>query len=305
MKILKNISLILAFVLLSTIIVQAQVTEVICSGGKKTLTSSVTGQVYQWYKDGSLISGEKGKSLDASVEGKYQVVAVNEHGCASDASDAVNIYVVPVLSPTISITNNSSCVTEGNEVTLTASEVPSTGPNGLTYTYKWRKAGSATILNTSREWKLKDVSESGNYTVEFVPVWNGVELACSAISTEAIVTIKPFAAKPTIQMTVGNYLSDDEKRTGIICERNDVTLAVSLAAPEGNSTIDVSYEWYKDGSIIAGETNSELKLANIQTTSSGSYTVVVKTNAGGCTATSDAQRIDVQLRPSKPSIQFN
>lgn len=278
-------------------------TTVICQGTTKTLSSSVNGTSYQWYKDGTLIGGSNGKTYDAGSAGTYVVVAINEHGCSSDASDGVKVFEVPVPAPVITALNNGSCFTAGSNVELTASGMPTSGINGLSYKYEWRKTGSATIISNDEKISLNTVAESGGYTVTIVPIWSGVDLACSKISAETQVTINPFAAKPTIATSIGNYASDDEKRSGIICERNEVTLTASVTSSDPNISTSVTYQWLKDGIEFAGQTNSTLVLSNIGSTNSGSYTVVATTSTG-CKATSDAVVIDVKVRPAQPTINY-
>jgi hypothetical protein len=61
-----------------------------------------------------------------------------------------------------------------------------------------------------------------------------------------------------------------------------------VASPGGNvafsvqvlSALPVTNQWYKDGSPISGATNLTLTLNNVQTTSSGNYTVIVGNSAG-------------------------
>ncbi|PYF68433.1 immunoglobulin domain-containing protein [Pedobacter nutrimenti] len=278
-------------------------TTVICSGTSKTLTSSVDGSSYQWYKDGQLISAAKSKTYDAATPGDYVVVAINEHGCASDASPAVKVLGVPDATPTITALNNNSCFTSGNNVELTGSGIPTTSINGLSYRYEWRKTGSNTVISNASKITLNTVSQSGSYTLTIVPVWSGADLTCSKTSAETTVTINPFAAKPTIATNIGNYASDDEKKAGVVCERNDVTLTASVASSDPNLTTTVTYQWLKDGAPISGQTTNVLKLTNVSSANSGLYTVTATTTTG-CTATSDAVTIDVKARPAKPSIQY-
>ncbi|WP_339917443.1 gliding motility-associated C-terminal domain-containing protein [Yeosuana marina] len=55
------------------------------SGGATTLSSSVTGNSYQWYKDGQAITGETNQTYDASEAGTY-AVDINFGSCTENAS---------------------------------------------------------------------------------------------------------------------------------------------------------------------------------------------------------------------------
>lgn len=308
MKSIKKLALIIATVFATTQFANAQsapdpFTTIICSGTSKVLTSGEDGASYQWYKDGTIISGATNKTYNATEVGKYVVVAINEHGCASDAAEAVEVFQVPTLTPVITIANNNSCFGTSNNVELTASGMPTNPVNGLSYAYEWRKVGSSQVIGSSATLTLNSVSATGSYTLTIVPSWDGAALACSSTSQPSEVTINQFAAKPTIALNVSNYMSDDERRSGIVCERNDVTLTASIETQDPNFTTQVTYQWMKDGVDIAGATNATLNLSNVTAANSGSYTVKAITTSG-CTSTSDATTIDVKARPSQPVIQY-
>jgi hypothetical protein len=300
---------ILAFVLtLVTVKVNAQTvpdanTTVLCAGSSVIFTSSVDGSSYQWYKNGALISGSIQKTYQVTAPGDYVVVAISEHGCASDASDAIHVLAVPRANPSIQIVNNSSCYSTSNNVILNGSGIPANLPNGLTFVYNWRKVGSPTIISTDPSITLNEVSTSGKYTLTLVPVWKSKELSCSVQSSESEVIINQFPAKPVIAVKIDNFLSDDERNAGVVCERNEVTLTASVSSSDPNITTSVSYQWYKDGTIINGATTSILVLSNVKTSDSGNYTVKA-TTVQGCAETSEITPVDVKVRPIQPVITF-
>lgn len=47
-----------------------------------------------------------------------------------------------------------------------------------------------------------------------------------------------------------------------------------------------TYQWQKDGTALSGATNASLSLSNLQTSSAGTYAVVVSNSAGGVTSSS-------------------
>jgi hypothetical protein len=297
---------------LTTLFAKAQtpdpITTVLCAGETRTLTSGVAGTKYEWYKDGVLIPGATARTYDAlgaNPGAKYSVVAINEHGCASDASDPVLVVNAPVAVPLITITNNNSCQSATTEVVLTGSGVPTTGvPAGLTYAFEWKKVGSATVVGTGTTLTLKNVVESGQYTLTITPVWKTKSLSCAATSAASTVTIHPFAAKATISSAISGHQTADEARAGIVCEFNTVTFTASVSSSDPNiTTSDLTYQWYKDGVAIPGQTSTTLVLTNVGSTNNGSYTVKTKT-VNNCEATSDASALDVKARLGKPAISF-
>jgi len=293
---------------LTTLFAQAQTpdpnTTVVCEGQKRTLTSEVTGTSYQWYKDGDLITGAIGKSYDApgaNPGAKYAVVAINEHGCASDASDPITVVTAPVATPKITMANNSTCVK--NEVVLTGSGVPAANTVGLTYITEWRKVSSGAVVGTSSTLTLSNVAETGEYTFTITPVWKSKNM-CPVTSARSTVTIHPFAAKATISTVISGYQNEDEKRAGIVCEFNTVTFNASVSSSDPNiTTSGLTYQWYKDGIIMTGKTTPTLVLSNVGSIDNANYTVRTKT-ATSCEVISDAAVIDVKARLGKPTISF-
>ena len=288
----------------------AQTTNtVLCSPTKRTLTSAITGTTYQWFRGGVLVAGATAKTYDADgVLGGalYTVVAINEHGCASDASNPVAVYTAPVAVPTITSPGFTGSCTAAGEIVLTGGGVP-TGANvpaGLTYAFAWRKVGSTTVLGTAATYTIQDVAQSGQYTLTLSPVWKGTTLAtCSGISAAYTVTVNPLAAKATIATVISGFQTADEKRAGIVCELNTVTFTGNVTAGANETVTGLTYQWFKDGVAISGATAQTLVLTSVKAINNGSYTVKTRTTTG-CEATSDAVVLDVKARLAKPTITF-
>ena len=51
-----------------------------------------------------------------------------------------------------------------------------------------------------------------------------------------------------------------------------------------SATGATSYQWYHNGTALAGQTNATLSLSNLQTSDAGDYTVVVTNASGAVTA---------------------
>src|SRR5437016_1780354 len=67
----------------------------IYKGQTVTLKVNVPGAVsYQWFKDGQAIAGAINNSYTVSVSGIYTVIAFNQEGCSSPASEAVEVKVI-------------------------------------------------------------------------------------------------------------------------------------------------------------------------------------------------------------------
>ncbi|GAA4409267.1 hypothetical protein GCM10023187_32300 [Nibrella viscosa] len=64
-----------------------------------------------------------------------------------------------------------------------------------------------------------------------------------------------------------------------VCTGASVTVAVSVTG-----TAPLSYQWYKNGALVAGQTTATLSLGNVQAADAGSYQLVVT----GCSSTTSA-----------------
>ncbi|WP_139205883.1 gliding motility-associated C-terminal domain-containing protein [Pedobacter sp. ok626] len=232
-------------------------TNIICAGDVAVLTASA-GTDYQWYLEGTAISGATGQTYDAKVTGKYTVVVTNSNGCFSPVSDAFTLTVNALpAKPGITGTN---IICAGDVAVLTASA----GTN-----YQWYLEGTAISGATAQTY---DAKVTGKYTV-VVTNSNG---CFSPVSDAFILTVNALPAKPGIT------------GTAMICT-GDVAV---LTASSGTN-----YQWYLEGTVIPGATAQtyDAKVA-------GKYTVVV-TNTNGCfSPVSDAFTLTVNALPAKPGI---
>ncbi len=189
-----------------------------CSGNSLQLTSSA-GTTYQWYKDGSILSGETNSTTTVTTSGDYTVVVSNNLGCLSVASDAVTITVnvTPAPAAPSLVTAAQYCV---GQVVLTSS--PAAG-------YQWYLNGVAVPGATSQ---VYNAEATGDYTVVLTGA-TGCISAPSA-STYAFVNV-------TAIPVISTYGSPQ------ICGGN----SVQLNSSSGYST----YQWYKDGVAISGADN--------------------------------------------------
>jgi gliding motility-associated-like protein/uncharacterized repeat protein (TIGR01451 family) len=99
------------------------------SAGKTIVLHGAAANVaaaYQWYLNGTKISGAVYKDYTTGLAGHYTVMAFNSAGCPSPLSDEVIIIVVNPLPPPppsvdlmVSIESNSAKVKRGDEYSLT------------------------------------------------------------------------------------------------------------------------------------------------------------------------------------------
>ena len=73
-------------------------------------------------------------------------------------------------------------------------------------------------------------------------------------------------------------------------------VAVMRTSPPRPGISPLDYQWYLNGALLGGDTNSTLALISVQPADTGSYTIVV-TNPGGST-TSHVATLTVYLPPA-------
>jgi hypothetical protein len=137
---------------------------------------------------------------------------------------------------------------------------------------------------TAYQWQINNVNYSaardtshlfttpGTYTVRLI-AYKGA--ACSD-SLDTTITVNPIPAVPTITSSSGSFS---------YCSGDSIILS---------SSPNTAYQWYKNGQLIAAETNQDITVKDL---SSSSYKVVV-TNSNGCTNTSPATFVTVNPLPS-------
>lgn len=155
-----------------------------------TFSITATGYpvpTYQWYKDGSPISGETLSSLTFTVigisGGDYTCVATNSEG--SDTSNAATLSVIPSITAQSSAT--AILLGQSGSLYVTAVGHPAV-------TYQWYKDGNSMSGETSATLSLNfvETADAGTYTCT---VTNGVG---SDTSDSIVVTIKdnPYTRNP-------------------------------------------------------------------------------------------------------------
>jgi hypothetical protein len=253
-----------------------------CQGGNTTLNVNVTpaaAYTYQWYKDNVLIEGATEASYivnEVARETAYEftVVVSANAGCNVTAyAPAINVLADPVVTATIS--NDIVCV--GGVATLTATvEGGVAGVNGLNeYTYQWYRntpTESNQLVATGATYTTTGVEAAGNYSY-WVVINNGYN--CNALSTPVNFSVVEL---PVVTITrVAEY-------DATVCDGGETAIKANVTGGYG----EISYQWYKNGNLMPGQTNQVLNIAGLAYGENDTYTVEVTQTGLACSNSASA-----------------
>ncbi|MCH1455116.1 MAG: S8 family serine peptidase [Schleiferiaceae bacterium] len=292
-----------------------------CEGSSLTLEAPVGASGYQWYKDGTAISGAVSSTLSASSSGSYAVEVTSSDGCSALSASQT---VVKNLNPTASISNATALsFCDGGSVVLSA-------PSGMSYAWSTGATTQTVTQSSSGQVGLTITDANGcasvaspvTVNVYSVPAMTVTSASSTSICQGESVTLQAgggFSSyawsngatnQNLIATTAGSYSVTGTTSDGCTATSAAQTVTVNtvptasitnagssvlcsggsatLSAPSGMS----SYLW-SDGSTSQ----------SITTSTSGNYTVTV-TNAVGCSATSTAAVISTS-QITAPTVTSN
>jgi len=268
----------------SLVITQQPINDTLCSGSSMTLTVAATGTLpfsYQWYKNDTLIPLAQDSlyiidSVSTTDTGSYLCIINNM--CSSAISNLAKLLV----STSSTVPTGISGVTTicyGDSTTLTATG----GTPGTGCTYQWSTGsmfgpdlwgifpgGSSQIIGqTSVSITVKPTSTTTYRVSRLDPS------PCSTVTRMVFQTVTVISPPVIIQQPVSaaKYTGD--------------SIAFSLAA---TGTNPLSYQWYKNDTIINGATDTEFIIQNLALSNSGQYSCIV-TDTCGSTASNTASLI--------------
>ncbi len=243
----------------------------ICAGNTATLTASSAASApsFAWYDaptGGTLLASTASYTTPVLGVATTYYVQVTSGGCTSATRTAVTVNIGTLAAPTASSVN----ICFNANTTLTASSGASSP------VYNWYNAASGgTLLFTGASYTTPALTSTTSY---WVSVTSG---ACVSARIEVVVTVNPL---PIASATAGGAVT--------FCAGGNVTLTASPSS-------GVTYQWYKDATLIAGATGSTLGA-----TTSGAYAVVVTNPSTLCSSAMSAV-INVTVNPNPaPTITF-
>ena len=222
---------------------------------------------YQWYKDKYAITNATNLIYEVTEPGKYSVVVIDGSCMAMSVEEDIKlINTSEIDKPELEKLPNSTQICINGSIRLYVNNTD--GYDDATYI--WYK-GSEEIQNGSLS--SYAATEPGTY---FVQVIDGT--TCSSISGKVTLTMG------TTSITAPDVEVYPESKD--VCANNGV---VVLRVINANSYVGATYQWYKNGSALDGETYTILS-----TKDAGAYYVEVRTN--DCYAVSTP--VDVNVNSS-------
>jgi hypothetical protein len=239
-----------------------------CPEQPLTLTASAPNATsYQWYVDGSPISGATDSTYVATSAGTYTAAGINE--CSTSAQSFI---AYTVQNPTPHRANLSAfgptSFCSGGSVTLWSDSA-----TGI----QWYKDGVAIAGANSESYVA---TESGSYTA----ILNALGCHTSA-SDPIVVTVSPAPLALTITAGTNGTGTNDQA-----CPEQPLQL---VAHDPGNSSL-TSYQWYQNNDAVDGATSNQYSA-----TAAGDYTIVATLN--GCSTRSAVYTVQ-NPTPHKPTI---
>ena len=244
--------------------------QTVTEGDAVTLTVTVTGSElsYQWYQDGSPVSGAtsasyKINSVKPSDAGSYTVKVSNTAGSVTSSAAKLTVNL---KAPTITTQPASQTITEESSVTFSVTAT------GTAVSYQWKKNGTAISGATKASYTISSVqkNDAGSYTVTV---------------TNSGGTVTSSAAVLTVKLKVPTITTQPTHLT--VSKGSSATFTVKAKGT------DMSYQWYKDGNPISGATKASYTISSVTENSAGNYTVKVSNVSGN--VTSSAAKLTVAL----------
>ena len=228
-----------------------------CAGDPITFTALTNGTgpfTFVWRKDGVVVTGASSSSLTipsatTSTAGVYTVEVTAACGSATNSA------LLSVSSPQIpqALPDQSNC--SGDTVVFSA---PTNGSGP--FTFQWRRGTTNITGATNQFLVLTNVALSSTGTYRVV-----VGNFCNSVTNSGNLFLRPGVSLSPLTNSV-RYVAG----------------AASFSTV-ATGTGPISYQWWKEGEPLPGQTNASLMLSNLLTSDTGTYSVTA-TTTNGCSA---------------------
>ncbi|MBL7696542.1 MAG: gliding motility-associated C-terminal domain-containing protein [Chitinophagaceae bacterium] len=278
----------------------------VCTGGSVELTAT-GGTTYTWFLNGNEMEGETGATITATEAGTYSAV-IHQGDCSAQASNTSVVTITPV--PVGAITPAAKTICEGETVRLTATGGTSyawfkdgteiEGETRATIDVTGGGTYSAVIKQGTCSGPASNTSvitqtplPSGTISPASGSICPGGSILLTATGGTTYTWLRNGSIIPgqidgtytarqpgtyTVIISQGNCSAPASNST-VISVANAPTGSITPATAsfcEGGSTLltvtgGTSYQWFRNGAEIRGETGS-----TFNATQPGTYTAIIK-----------------------------
>lgn len=241
--------------------------------------------VYQWYKNGKIITGATSKTffinnITALDAGSYKCNVSNVYG---NVDSVLAVLTVNIGDPPNIITHPSvQTVNVGATATFT---VVANGTGVLSY--QWYKNSIPIPAATTSTYSFKPSSITDGGTV-YCKVSNSFGSTQSNTANLNINIPPSITINPKTQTVISNA---------------NVTFNASAIG-----TALITYQWYKNGSVISGQTNPTYTFKATGSVDNGNYTCIATNIAGSASTTAAILTVNeppvITTNPISQSIPF-
>jgi hypothetical protein len=164
------------------------------------------------------------------------------------------------LPPAITTQPTGTSALAGDDISLSVTAA------GTGLMYQWQKGGAsvAGATNASLELRSAQLTDSGSYTVVVTNTGGSVTSNAALVTIAARVSAPTIAAAPSaLTVTAGAKATLSAAATG---------------------TAPLTYQWLRNGSAIAGATQSTLTFDRARVSDSGQYSITITNSAGTATS---------------------
>ncbi len=249
----------------------------LCIGSSVTLTVSSGTSNYQWYHDGTAISGETNSTYVASTAGVYNCIYTDPNGISDSVATGIVVTVnaIPDVAPTIDQTlcngASTTAVTFNGSVSGTV--------------FNWTNDNTAIGLAASGSGNIPSFSATNisNVPITGMIIVTPVNGGCAGTPDTFIITVNPT---PDVVASPNQTLCNDS-----------MTSPINFTG----SVAGTIYTWINTNSAIGLSTTGTGDIAAFTATNSTpdpiSGVVTVMTTANGCSGSSNSFTITVEPTP--------
>lgn len=254
---------------------------VVLPSGPETLsvTTNAVSPTYRWFRNGAVIAGATGSTLDITQEGTYYTEVTQAGGTCPGTirNSETTVAVVPASFEIIADYNGAytSCVSTNiilevatiNAVASDGGKTDVTTQLETSFTYQWQKDGTDVSGATSQSISLTTTSENGDYTVN-----------------ATLSTYNETSNAVGVQLLT-NETATISSTSSIYCNSSD-TITISTTTDLSSET----FRWERDG------TSTNTTDDALIVTEPGTYRLVLDKN--GCDLISN----EITITPLDPNL---